>query len=253
MKNTLQEKLLAKKNPLGTFVNQFGGAAVELIAAAGFDYLIIDAEHGLYEVQDMAELLRAADASGISALVRIPEPSRGWILRALDAGAAGLVIPNIRSVDEVHTILRYAKYPPEGERGFAPVRAARYGTAGTASAIQKDANERTLIFPQCETVEALGLLDEILSLEGVDGLFVGPYDLSSAMGIIGQFDHPRLAEALTAIQARCAAHRKYSLIFSMDATGAKKYADAGYDSVTVGLDYAVLLAGYTRIKEDLQK
>lgn len=251
MTNTLRRKLQQKEKPLGTFVNQFGAAAVEIIARAGFDYVILDAEHGLFEVKELAELLRTADGCGIDALVRIPEPSREWILRSLDAGAAGLVIPNIRTIDEVQTVLRYAKYPPQGKRGFAPVRSAGYGTAGTATEIQAEANRNTLLFPQCETVEALAILDEILDFEGIDGLFVGPYDLSSAMGIIGQFDHPDLVQAITDIQKRCAHHKKHALIFSMDTAGAKKYLELGYDSVTVGLDYAVLLGAYQKVKTDM--
>ncbi len=252
MTNSLRGQFARKEQPLGTFLNQFGGAAVEIIACAGFDYLIIDAEHGLYGIGELAELLRAAQASGLFALVRIPEPRREWILRALDAGAEGLVIPNIRSMDEIHTILRYAKYPPVGERGFAPVRAAGYGSARGPAEIQKEANERILLFPQCETKEALDLLDPILATEGIDGLFVGPYDLSSAMGIIGQFDYPDLVQAIEKIQNRCAAHKKYSLIFSMAAPDAKGYLEMGYDSVAVCLDYAVLLNGYRQIRKDMQ-
>ena len=249
MTNTLRRKLQQKEKPLGTFVNQFGAAAVEIIARAGFDYVILDAEHGLFEVKELAELLRTADGCGIDALVRIPEPSREWILRSLDAGAAGLVIPNIRTIDEVQTVLRYAKYPPQGERGFAPVRSAGYGTAGTATEIQAEANRNTLLFPQCETVEALDILDEILDFEGIDGLFVGPYDLSSAMGKVGRFDDPELIEAIERIRARCAHKNKASLIFSMHAEGARAYSEQGYDSITAGLDYAVLLAGYQNIRK----
>ena len=250
MTNTLRRKLQQKEKPLGTFVNQFGAAAVEIIARAGFDYVILDAEHGLFEVKELAELLRTADGCGIDALVRIPEPSREWILRALDAGAAGLVVPNIRTIDEVQTLLRYAKYPPAGERGYAPVRAARYGTAGTADAIQKEANANTLLFPQCETKEALAIIDEILQLDGIDGVFVGPYDLSSAMGIIGQFSHPDLISAIDTIHERCEAYRKHSLIFAPDAAGAQAYNEKGYESVAVGLDYGVLLEGYTQLQKE---
>lgn len=250
MTQTLREQFVAGQKPLGTFLNQFGGAAIEIIASAGFDYLIIDAEHGLYDVNTIADLLRTADSAGIHALVRIPEPTREWILRALDAGAAGLVVPNIRTIDEVQTLLRYAKYPPAGERGYAPVRAARYGTAGTADAIQKEANANTLLFPQCETKEALTIIDEILQLDGIDGVFVGPYDLSSAMGIIGQFSHPDLISAIDTIRERCEASRKFSLIFAPDATGAQAYYEKGYESVAVGLDYGVLLEGYTQLQKE---
>lgn len=238
------------KNTIGTFINQGNATNVEIAALTGFDYVVIDCEHGLYNVRELTEMLRAAKARGIKALARIPMPTREWILRALDAGADGLIIPNIRTMEEVHTIVRYGRYAPLGQRGFAAVRGADYGYNKEHKefhAMQQHANNTVLLLPQCETVESLVLADEILEVEGIDGLFVGPYDLSSSMEMMGDFENPRFKKAIASILESCQKAGKLSMIFTMQAEKGNEYRAQGFDSVSVGMDYMVLGQGYTHI------
>lgn len=246
MKADLQTMLQEQRRPIGTFLNQGNAAAVECIALSGMDYLIIDSEHGPYSVSEMADLLRAADVHALSALIRIPDPTRNSVLRALDIGAKGLVIPNVRTMEEVRQIVAFGKYPPVGQRGFAAVRAAKYGADPTVgfTDLQQRANRDTLLLPQCETEESLHILDEILSTEGIGGVFVGPYDLSAALGCLGDFEAPVFKEAIDHILDRCRAHGKYSFLFSMRPEPVPLHFEKGFDSVTVGLDYDILLNAY---------
>lgn len=246
MKPDLLTLLQEKRRPIGTFLNQGNAATVECIALSGMDYLIIDSEHGPYSVSEMADLLRAADVHALDALIRIPDPTRNSVLRALDIGAKGLVIPNIRTIEEVRQIVEFGKYAPVGRRGFAAVRAANYGadTSVSFTDLQLRANRETLLLPQCETEESLKILDEIVSTDGIGGVFVGPYDLSAALGCLGNFEAPIFKEAIDHILDRCRSHGKYAFLFSIRPDPAPQHFAKGFDSVTIGLDYDILLNAY---------
>lgn len=234
----------------GTFFELGGNAAIEALSRTGLDYVIIDTEHGRFSVESTAEYIIAAERNQMPAYVRIGDISRHSVLRMLDIGAKGLIVPNIRSVEEVKKLVSYAKFPPIGNRGYCPNRTSGWGADEWASdtlAYMQTCNRECKLIPQCETVEALEKIEEIASLDGVDGIFVGPCDLSIAMGIPLQFNHPDLHAAIKKILTACKQHKKESYIFAGNMNDAVMWAEAGFDSITYSLDASVFLQAYRNI------
>ena len=170
---------------VGTFAHLGGGTAMECLALAGFDYVIADAEHGPFSVESMQEMVRALQIHGCKAFVRVSASDRPSLMRMLDIGADALIIPNVQSVEETQKIVEYTKFFPMGRRGFAFSRCCGYGQDRDLQSLDEyfaKANSEKWIIPQCETLGALEDIEKIVALEGVDGIFLGPYDLSSALG-----------------------------------------------------------------------
>ena len=245
MRNTLKEKLSLGKRPLGTFVGTGSPAVVECLGCAGLDFVILDNEHSPIEAETTAALVRAAELRNITPLARIREISRPAILKLLDVGVQGLIIPDVRSADDIRRIVSYAKYSPVGQRGFCPSRKDGWGTDPQCGVLDTMAhyNAETLVIPQCETAEALADIETIAAMDGVDGIFIGPFDLSISMGIPGDFENPMFRAALERILAACRAAGKPCLIFTGDGAGAAARFAQGYDGVAMGLDATLLIGG----------
>lgn len=240
MKNKLREKMLAGDRSVGTFAELSSEAAVELMAYNGMDYVIIDAEHGIADVETATSLIRAAKLAGTTPLVRTKDSERNSILKMLDAGAMGLIISNIKSVAEVKKVIEYGKYYPLGNRGVAPATGSQFWTQDYAKQglphLFEVCNREQLIIPQCETKEALDNIEEIVALDGVDGIFVGPFDLSTALGKPGQLDDQGVSDAILQIAEVCQKAGKFSLIYATDTDNAKVRFSQGYQSVTLSMD-----------------
>ncbi|MDL2236193.1 hypothetical protein LJC07_08705 [Christensenellaceae bacterium OttesenSCG-928-L17] len=248
MKNLLKEKLERGENPAGMFSVLGGIAAAECLGMAGLDYCIFDTEHGPGDVESVLPSVLAAERRGVAPLVRVKDSSRASVLKMLDIGAMGLVVPFINTLEEVEHLVGYAKYAPVGSRGYGIVRASGYGLADYAAdtpAYFALSNRETLLLPQCETQGCLAHIEQITAMPGVDGIFVGPYDLSVALGVPGELDHPDLTAAIVRVQAACTQAGKYAFIFAGNPTHARRYLDMGYHSVTCGVD-ATLLAQAAR-------
>jgi len=176
------------------------GALVETVGLLGFDLFILDTEHGTGGPREAEGFVRACELVGMAPLVRPRGLDPKLILQYLDAGMQGIMLPGVRSAEEVRELVRAVKYPPEGLRGIAPVRANRWLLAGESQAAWvARANAGTLVLPQIETVEALERLPEIVKVSGVDGLIIGPRDLSMAMGHPDGPGHPDVEEAIDRI------------------------------------------------------
>lgn len=233
-----------RQQELGTFFEIGGCAAVECLARSGFDYMIIDTEHAPYSVETTADYIRTAEAAGITPYVRIGGMERQDVLRMLDIGAKALIVPNVEHVDQVRKLVDYAKFAPVGQRGYCPTRTSGWGFddwAADAKAYMEHCNRHTMLIPQCETVGAYEQIEEIASIDGVDGIFVGPCDLSIALGIPMQMDSPILEKAILHILDVCKKAGKYTMIFAGDEAHVKKWLDKGFDSVTYGLDAAFFI------------
>ena len=253
MKNTAREKLLRGERTVGCFLEIASPTAAECLALAGFDYIIVDTEHGAGDPQSALDLIRCAKLYGTTPFARVQEISRAPILKMLDAGAMGLIIPQLNSVEEAEAVWRYGKYAPLGERGVS-------GSAGTGfwqedyarhglPALFETANRETMLIPQCESLGCLEHLEEIVAMPGIDGIFVGPFDLSTAMGIPGQFEHPDFLAALRRIRAVCRAAGKPTLIYAADPESARADLAMGYDSITYSMDAGLLIeAGKAAIR-----
>jgi len=257
MKNILKIKLLEGKKPLGLFFDTASVSIMECLGRTGFDYVIIDNEHSPIEAESSADFIRAAENCGLTPLCRVRETSRPAILKLLDVGAQGLIVPNVHSPEQVKEIIGYAKYYPLGERGFCPSRKDGWGYDIPASVpeVMAHFNAETLLIPQCETVGALEHIEEIVALDGVDGIFVGPFDLSISMGMPGDFANPVFQAALDRILSACKAAGKFCMLFggSMDAViaGYKR----GFDAMAYSLDAAIFIDALkervTKIKSNI--
>lgn len=245
MHNILKEKLAQGKQPLGTFVGTASPAVVECLGCAGLDFVILDNEHSPVEAETTAAMVRAAELRNVTPLARVREISRPAILKLLDVGVQGLIIPDVRGTEDVRRVVDYAKYAPVGRRGFCPSRKDGWGTDPQCGVLDTMAhfNQETLVIPQCETAEALSDIATIAAMDGVDGIFIGPFDLSISMGMPGDFENPQFRAALARILSACRAAGKPCLIFAGDGAGAAVRFAQGYDAVAMGLDATLLIAG----------
>ena len=245
MKNLWKEKILRGEKTMGLFLNAGDASTAELAAMSNMDYAIIDTEHGPFDVESAADMIRSFELHNSTALVRVKDSQRNSILKMLDIGAKGLIIPQVHSVEQVREIVSYGKYYPVGDRGFAFGRGAGYGSAEHAklgmTGYMEVCNRECLLIPQCETVGALEHIEEITKIEGIDGIFIGPFDLSIAMGIPGQFGQPEFQEALRRVKAACDAAGKFCMIFCGDSAVAKARLMEGFSHITVSCDYAYYL------------
>ncbi|MGR5222730.1 HpcH/HpaI aldolase family protein [Vibrio parahaemolyticus] len=255
MNNTLLEKFKKGEKTVGTFAIMGNSESAECLGLAGLDYFIVDAEHGPFDVESTLTLIKGAELRNTTPLVRVKDASRSSILKMLDIGAKGLVIPNVKTVEEVKQIVDYGKYAPIGMRGVGAARGAGYGYDSNATNLVEyfqKCNEHTLLIPQCETVECLNAIEDIVAIDGVDGIFVGPFDLSVAMDKFAQFDHPEFQAALQRVLSACQKVGKPCFIFAVNAEAAKGLLEQGFDSVTINTDAAIFTAAYKNIVEKLK-
>ena len=233
--NVLKEKAAAGKPLVGAFVNISAAASVEVLALAGLDYVIIDTEHGPFDVNEALPLILAAEARGIVPWVRVRATERPALLKMLDAGAQGLMIPYIKSVEQAESLVSWGKYRPLGDRGYGFTRSGDYGHAqveqGGMEPFFAASNQRTLLIPQCETRECLELIESIVGIDGIDGIFVGPVDLSIALGFPGQFEHPAMLQAFARVLKACQQANKLCFTLANTAEEARVKLSQGYHGV----------------------
>lgn len=255
--NQLKAKMAGGGKALGTFFELGGMSVMECLGRTGLDFVIIDNEHGPFETESTADYIRAAELGGITPLARVREISRPAVLKLLDVGAKGLIVPCVETVEQVKKLVEYAKYAPVGKRGFSPSRKDAWGFDYPATEEIKEnmriCNEQTLLLPQCETVGCLEHIEEITEIEGVDGIFVGPFDLSISMGIPGEFQNPRFLEAVARILNACRNHHKYSVIFTGNLEAVNSYYEQGFDAVAYSMDAAVLVKAFREIADKVTR
>jgi len=243
MKNKLRKALLARKQSLGAWIQIGHPGCADIFARAGFDWVCVDLEHGAIGIETMTNIFRAADSHGCVPVPRLPANDPIWIHRSLDAGARGLIIPMVNTAKEAERAVRHAKYPDRGFRGFGYSRANTHGI--DFQTYIADANDEIAMIMQIEHKDAIPNLDAILDVDGVDGLFVGPMDLSGSMGIVGQLTHPDMLAALDKYRAACKSHNKATgthLIRPTDES-IRRARDEGYTLIALGLDIVFLHQG----------
>lgn len=254
--NRILEKYRNGQPSVGTFTHMRSPVAVEALGTAGLDYVILDTEHCVQNPETLADCITAADAAGLDAVVRINAISREAVLRPLDLGAKGLIVPAVETVEEVERLVRFAKFPPLGNRGFCPTRDGLWGfddASQAGSEVYMDrCNRQTLLIPQCETAGCLAHIEQIAATEGVDGIFVGPLDLSIALGCPMELDSPRMRAALERVVAACKAAGKLTMIFCGDTAAAKARLAAGFDSAALGLDVLTLIQSYRAMTKEVR-
>lgn len=234
--NKIKKMLKEGKSVIGTFVKMTDPCTVELLANAGFDVLTIDNEHTSMNKESLVNLIRTTEAAGIPALVRVRENSRQQILQALDAGSYGVMIPETSTKAEVELVVERTKYAPQGKRGYsASQRSANYGMLNPR-AYADFSNENTMVVVYCETMEAINNLDAMLAVDGVDVMFVGPFDLTQALGVIGEPNHPKVLETIDMIVKKTRAAGKAAGIIASDPEKAKQLIAQGFQYIMLGSD-----------------
>lgn len=197
MSESLRGRLLSKELTIGSWISWGYPLTCEIMARSGFDWLVVDMEHGPIGVAEAQSLIQIIDLAGCVPLVRVAQNHATPIKQALDAGAHGVVVPLVNSAAEARAAVSSALYPPAGTRGVGLARAQQYGMA--FEEYRARAAEETVVVVQIEHIAAVEQLEAIIEVEGVDGFIVGPYDLSGSLGLPGQFDHPRVQEAMQEI------------------------------------------------------
>jgi 4-hydroxy-2-oxoheptanedioate aldolase len=238
---SLRQRLAAGERLTGTWVSVPDIAVVEILAQAGFDYLLIDGEHAPIPPAALPPLALAAERHGCPVVYRVQANRADLIKAALDVGVDGLMVPMVETPAEAAAIVEAAKYPPAGRRGFGPWRASNYYLA--LPAYQAAANEHTALIPQIESAGAVECAAEIAAVPGIDALFVGPADLCGSLGLpVGSLE-PLLIRALEQVVA---AGRKAGRAIGIDATSPEKFArwaKMGFTLFTYGSDLAYLADG----------
>ena len=244
---TLWQADLAAFNGWLAIPNSF---SAEVMAHQGWDTLTIDLQHGVVDYQAMVTMLQAISTTPTVPVVRVPWLEPGIIMKTLDAGAYGVICPMINSREDAQRLVAYSHYAPQGTRSFGPVRATLYGGADYPS----QANRTVVVFAMIETTQALDRLDDILSVEGLDAIYIGPSDLSLSMGcrpIFDDVDAP-VAQAIAHIAERAKAHGVVCGIHNGIASGALARRDLGYRFLTVGSDARLMAAGSQQLLGELR-
>lgn len=238
----IRRRVLGGETLLGLFVQLGSLVSADIVGRAGYDWTIVDLEHGMTTETDLLGQLIAIQATPTAAIVRVSSSERMRVDRILDLGADGLMIPRLETQAEIRDTLSWMLYPPAGIRGLAgTTRGAGYNTVAHADV--HTINERILGVFQVESPLAVENAEEIASLDGVDVLFVGPADLSHAMGIPGQFAAPAFVEALDHVARAARAHGKGAGMLVRDASEVAAYAARGFTFIGIGSDAGLLIAG----------
>ena len=234
---SLKQKLKNNELTIGSWIMMGTPMSVEVMALAGFEWLVIDIEHTSISLETVQTLITTIQANNIKALVRVSKNEEVVIKRVLDMGADGIIVPMVSSKEDAMQAVAYAKYPPQGKRGVGLYRASGYGT--TFDAYKKWVEEELVIIAQIEHIDAVNNIDEIITVEGIDGTIIGPYDLSGSMGYPGEFEREDVKDAVETVLEQCKAHNVPSGFHVVD-TDPKKLnekIEAGCTFLAYGIDY----------------
>jgi 4-hydroxy-2-oxoheptanedioate aldolase len=221
------------------------GFCAETMAHQGWDSLTIDLQHGVVDYAAMVTMLQAISTTPTVPLVRVPWLEPGILMKTLDAGAYGVICPMVNTREQAQKLVAWTHYAPQGTRSFGPVRALLYGGAD----YPQHANETIVTFAMIETAQALDNLDAILSVQGLDAIYIGPSDLSLALGCKPAFDdvEPKVAQAIDHVLARAQAHGIVAGIHNGTPEAALARIDKGFQFVTISSDARLIAAGAQQV------
>jgi 2-keto-3-deoxy-L-rhamnonate aldolase RhmA len=238
-----RQRVLAGETLIGAFSDLASPLAAELLGRAGMDWTVLDLEHGAATEGDLLSLLYAVGTTPMAAIVRPPSAERLRVGRALDLGAAGIMLPQLQSIEQVREAVSFLRYPPVGVRGVAlRTRGAGLGTLAHGE-VAGIVNERIVGIVQIESAGAVAAADEIAAMDEVDVLFAGPADLSHALGVPGRFDDPRYLEALRTVVAATQRHGKAAGILLYDAATLDRHLELGFRFIGLGAEGSYVSAG----------
>jgi 4-hydroxy-2-oxoheptanedioate aldolase len=248
----LRSRLAAGASVFGTFLKIPASVPAELAGYAGFDFCIIDLEHSPFSFERAEDIVRAAQGAGVAPIIRVYDGQPSTLVRALDTGCDGILVPNLKSRAEAEMVVRGARFHPLGERGMDPhARSARYRTI-PKEVYFAEANDRTVLGVQIEGVAGVQNLDDIANVQGIDLIFIGPYDLSQSLGVPGQLNAPAVVEAVQDIVTGVRARGKAVGIYADNVEEARRWRDLGIQFVAISVDVYVYLKACQAIVDALR-
>ncbi|WP_233839040.1 aldolase/citrate lyase family protein [Paraburkholderia sp. ZP32-5] len=240
--NAFKTAIAARQRQIGLWLSMADSVAAEICATAGFDWFLIDGEHAPNDLRTILSQMQTLAAFGVEPVVRPPIGEAWLIKQLLDAGARSLLVPMVDTAEQARELVSMTRYPPHGIRGVG-ARMARASGYGSRSDYIAKAKDEMCLLVQVETASALGQIEAIAAVEGVDGIFVGPSDLAASMGHPGNPAHPEVRAAVEDALRRIAAAGKPSGIVSFNADDTQRFIDLGTMFVAVGADAAILADG----------
>jgi 2-dehydro-3-deoxyglucarate aldolase len=234
---TLRQKIRNSELTIGSWLTIGHPAPAEILADAGFEWLVIDIEHTTIDFSMVQTMITAIQSRGAAAFVRVSKNEEVVIKRVLDAGADGIIVPMICTAADARQAVAYAKYPPEGKRGVGLARAQKYGTA--FEEYKTWVSENLIVIAQIEHIDGIINLSEIVHTNGIDGTIIGPYDLSGSLGFPGHFDRPEAVAALEKFKTVCRENAVSMGFHVVDTDPAKIQGkiDEGYRFIAYGTDF----------------
>jgi 4-hydroxy-2-oxoheptanedioate aldolase len=251
--NNIRERLASGSKAVGAWAQISSPEIVEIMGNTGFDFVIIDLEHGSFYLETAVQMIRAAELSGITPVVRVPDKTPSFIMRMLDAGAQGVLVPGISSKQDAEIAVAAMRYSPAGNRGACPgVRAAGHQAESWPEFV-KWSNENAMAWMLVEGVDGINNFDQIIEVPGIHAIMMGPFDLSQALGYPGQTSHPKVVEKIEEIvrKARVKNIEVVAVIFSITAqemqVETKHWVDLGCRIVAAGSDRRLIGAGFKSV------
>jgi len=245
---TLKQRIRQSEPTIGSLVTMPSPDVADILSRIGFDFLWIENEHAPMDALAAQTLIQAA-GERCPCLVRIPDKEEVWVKKALDVGCDGIVVPQIRSAEEAGRVVEWSLFPPEGRRSVGVARAHGYGM--TFQEHIETANEELVIVLQAEHAQAVEEIDDIVRVDGVDAVLIGPFDLSGSLGVLGQVDHPEVLGAIETIRKACEAAGVPLGIFAADVAMARRYLDQGFTLIALAMDTLFLWQGAQKALEEL--
>ena len=247
--NNFAKRLRSGEILIGTLVSLPSSEICELLASIGYDWLFIDAEHGAFNPQQAQAMLQAAAPT--PCLIRVPSDETIWLKKALDIGAAGVIVPQVHTADQAREIISHCKYTPDGKRGIGIGRAHKYGI--DFDRYIKYANQETAVVLQAESSEAVDNINDIVKLKGIDAILIGPYDLSASLGKPGEIDHPVVQAAINKIIKTCQNAKLAMGFFGVTPESVLPYKQKGFTLLTTGMDTAFLINAAQEMLSKMKK
>lgn len=237
--NLLRERLERGEVALGHMITEFSTRGIaKIVESAGLDFVLLDMEHSGLDLESVADLIAWFKATPVAPIVRVPSPLYHFIARSLDAGALGVMVPNVETLEQARTVVGAVKYAPEGKRGLGLGAAHNDYIPPDPVRYMRDANRSTVVICQIESRTGLGNIDSIASLPGVDIVWVGQFDLSQSMGLVGRFEDPSFTSALSLVVETARRHGKAAGIQPGNRTQASEWIGLGFNVISCGTDVA---------------
>lgn len=238
--SNLKARLQNKELTIGSWITLGHPSIAEIMAKAGFDWLTVDMEHSAITMHEAQQLIQVIDLCGVSPLVRVSQNEPDLIKRVMDAGAYGVIVPMVNTKEDAERAVGSVRYPPQGFRGVGLARAQAYGA--DFDGYRRWNETESIVIVQVEHIKAVENIEAILSVDGVDGFIVGPYDLSGSLGVPGQFDHPDVVAALDEVQKVSAQMNALSgfHVITPEPAQVKEKINQGYRFIAYSLDILFL-------------